>query len=233
MSDLKTQELIRDDLEPKTAILSVFYKTPKFIELAQALAGRGVNLISSGGTYKALKAAGVPVEELGTIVMFPEPEILDGRVKTLHPEIHGGILAARSNPEHMETLKRLGIPRIDMVVVELYPFEKEADKPDVPFAQLREFIDIGGPTQIRGGGKNFDAVCVVSNPEQYQRIIEELNQREGKISFKTRAELMAEVFELTSRYDSRVAKEIRSWLSKGGADTPAGSKGKVAVKTTG
>src|SRR5579875_1390335 len=152
------------------ALLSVTNKTG-ILEFAANLHREGVELISTGGTAKLLRDNAIPVREVADITGFPE--MLDGRVKTIHPRIAGGILAVRSKPEHMQALEKHGIPPIQMVVVNLYAFEKYADKPGVTREELIENIDIGGPTMIRAAAKNFQDVAVVVSPEQYGPLAEE------------------------------------------------------------
>src|ERR1700756_4240436 len=152
------------------ALLSVTDKTG-IVEFAHKLHALGVELISTGGTAKLFRESNIPVREVADVTGFPE--MLDGRVKTIHPRVAGGILAIRSNPEHMKALKEHDIPAIQMVVVNLYQFEKFANKPGVTREELIENIDIGGPTMIRAAAKNFQDVAVVVAPEQYPAILSE------------------------------------------------------------
>src|SRR3954466_7810570 len=163
------------------ALLSVTDKTG-LLPFARQLHEMGVELISTGGTAKLLRESGIPVREVADITGFPE--MLDGRVKTIHPRIAAGVLAIRSNPEHTASLAEHDIPQIDMVAVNLYAFEKYANKPGVTRAELIENIDIGGPTMIRAAAKNFQDVAVVVSPAQYTSVLEEL-QRDGEISSAT------------------------------------------------
>src|SRR6201996_1420739 len=158
------------------ALLSVTDKTG-IVHFAKTLHRMGVELISTGGTAKLLAAEAIPVREVSEITGFPE--MLDGRVKTLHPRIAGGILAVRAKPEHMEALKRHDIPAIQMVVVNLYQFEKFANQAGITREELIENIDIGGPTMIRAGAKNFQDVAVVVSPSQYESILNELEGNAG------------------------------------------------------
>ncbi len=161
----------------RRALLSVTDKTG-IVDFAKALASMGVEILSTGGTFRLLKEAGVaPLQEVAEATRFPE--MLDGRVKTLHPAIAGGILAVRSNPEHMRSLADHGIQPIDLVAVNLYDFAKVAAKKDAPLEELIENIDIGGPTMIRAAAKNWQDVAVVTSPEDYDAIVAELrNQRQ-------------------------------------------------------
>src|SRR5580704_15512602 len=157
------------------ALISVTDKTG-VVDFARALTSLGVEVLSTGGTYRALKEAGVaPLREVAEVTEFPE--MLDGRVKTLHPRIAGGILAMRSKPEHLRALEQHGIPQIDLVCVKLYQFEKIAAKSDATLEELIENIDIGGPTMIRAAAKNYQDVAVVTSPEDYSGIVEELRYR--------------------------------------------------------
>lgn len=183
------------------ALLSVSDKSG-LIELAQGLVQAGVEIISSGGTAKALAEARLPVRRVEEITGFPE--ILDGRVKTLHPAIHAGILARRDVPEHMAKLQELGLAPIDLVVVNLYPFAATISRPDVTLAEAVENIDIGGPTLIRAAAKNHQGVAVVVNPDRYGDILAEL-KAEGGISAETAYGLAAEAFAHTAQYDTVIA----------------------------
>lgn len=189
-------------LKIKRAIISVSNKKGA-VDFAKALHSLGVEIISTGGTAKTLRDAGVPVKDVSDYTGFPE--MLDGRLKTLHPKIHGGLLSRRDNPKDMEDLKEYGIGLVDMVVVNLYPFEETISKPDVTFAEAIENIDIGGPTMLRSASKNFQQVAVVTDYKDYDSIIEEMKDLNGDLSYKTRLELAKKVFRLTSRYDNAIA----------------------------
>lgn len=189
-------------LKIKRAIISVSDKKG-VVDFAKALHSSGVEIISTGGTAKTLRDAGVPVKDVSDYTGFPE--MLDGRLKTLHPKIHGGLLSRRDNPKDMEDLKEYGIGLVDMVVVNLYPFEETISKPDVTFAEAIENIDIGGPTMLRSASKNFQQVAVVTDYKDYDSIIEEMKDLNGDLSYKTRLELAKKVFRLTSRYDNAIA----------------------------
>jgi phosphoribosylaminoimidazolecarboxamide formyltransferase/IMP cyclohydrolase len=177
-------------------------------EFVTALHGLGIEILSTGGTAKRLRESGVPVIDVSEYTGFPE--MLDGRVKTLHPKIHGGLLARRDNPDHMQQLKDQGMDPIDMVVVNLYPFEKTISKPDVTFEEAIENIDIGGPTMIRSAAKNFESVVVVVDPSDYDRIIDEMVRLNGDLSYRTRLALARKVFSHTSRYDSLITEYLSS-----------------------
>ena len=194
----------------KTALISVADKTG--IEtLAHALHEQGITILSTGGTAKILTEAGIPVVQVASITAMEE--MLDGRVKTLHPNIHGGILARRDDPQHMDALKKHGIAPIDLVVVNLYPFSATLKDPESTRDSLIENIDIGGPAMIRAAAKNHDFVTIATNPQDYATIINELGIEElgGGISAATRAKLAAAAFAHTATYDSMIAR----WL--GGA----------------
>src|SRR5512132_728783 len=158
------------------AILSVSDKSG-LVELARGLAGLGVELVSTGGTAKAIAAGGIPVVNVSDVTGFPE--MMDGRVKTLHPAMFGGILARRNRADDLAAIRAQGITPIDLVVVNLYPFGKAADNPDTPFDALVEEIDIGGPSLLRAAAKNFRDVLVVVHPEDYPKVLEELARPEG------------------------------------------------------
>ncbi|WP_411683028.1 bifunctional phosphoribosylaminoimidazolecarboxamide formyltransferase/IMP cyclohydrolase [Clostridium thailandense] len=182
------------------ALISVFNKDG-ILELADFLAKKGVEILSTGGTYKYLKDNGIAVTEVSDVTGFEE--ILDGRVKTLHPIIHGGILAIRDNQEHMKTIERKGIKPIDMVVVNLYPFFEKV-KENLEFEEKVEFIDIGGPTMIRAAAKNFQDVIVLTDVNDYSDIIKQIEQ-DGDVSFNTRRKLAGKVFNLMSAYDGAIS----------------------------
>jgi phosphoribosylaminoimidazolecarboxamide formyltransferase/IMP cyclohydrolase len=184
----------------KRALISVFDKTG-ILELAQFLSAQGVEIISTGGTYKHLKENGVEVIEIDEITK--SPEMLDGRVKTLHPIIHGGILAIRDNEEHMNTIKERGINTIDMVIVNLYPFFQKV-REDLSFDEKVEFIDIGGPTMLRAASKNFKDVVVLSDVKDYAEVINQMKET-GDVDIKTRRKLAGKVFNLMSAYDGAIS----------------------------
>jgi phosphoribosylaminoimidazolecarboxamide formyltransferase/IMP cyclohydrolase len=184
------------------AILSVTDKTG-LVEFALKLSNLGVELISTGGTAKLLRDSGIAVKDISELTGFPE--MLDGRVKTLHPKVHGGILHRRGNPSHCTAVAEHGILPIDMVVVNLYAFEKTAAKPNVHFDELIENIDIGGPSMIRSAAKNFQDVAVVTSPDDYDQIAEELAASGGELSASTRWRLAQKAFATTAAYDSAIA----------------------------
>lgn len=186
----------------KRAIISVSNKQG-LIEFAKDLHGMGIEILSTGGTAKTLREAGIPVKEVSEHT--GSPEMLDGRVKTLHPRIHGGLLARRSNQKDMEEIRRYGIEMIDMVVVNLYPFEETISKPGVSFEEAIENIDIGGPAMLRSASKNFQDVAVIIDPADYGTIIGEMKDLNGELSYETRLELANKVFRHTSRYDGLIA----------------------------
>lgn len=187
------------------AILSVTDKTG-IVDFAKNLQDLGVELVSTGGTAKMLRDAGVQVKDISDLTGFPE--MLDGRVKTLHPKVHGGILHRRSDPLHVSTVKEHDIPPIDMVVVNLYAFEKTAAKPGVPFHELIENIDIGGPSMIRSAAKNFEDVAIVTSPWDYPEIISEMKSRGGELSRETKWKLAQKAFATTAAYDSAIASTL-------------------------
>jgi phosphoribosylaminoimidazolecarboxamide formyltransferase/IMP cyclohydrolase len=187
------------------ALLSVTDKTG-IAEFARGLHELSVELVSTGGTYRAIQAAGVPVREVAELTGFPE--MLDGRVKTIHPRVAGGILAMRSKPEHMQAIERHGIPRIDMVVVNLYQFEKVAARADAPLEELIENIDIGGPTMIRAAAKNWQDVAVVVSAEDYPALLEEMRAHGGSLSEATHWRLMKRAFATTAAYDRAISLRL-------------------------
>jgi phosphoribosylaminoimidazolecarboxamide formyltransferase / IMP cyclohydrolase len=196
----------------KRALVSVSDKAG-IVELCSVLAAFGVEILSTGGTAKALMERNIMVKEVSDYTGFPE--MLDGRVKTLHPKIHGGLLALRQSKQHMATLKEHQIGLIDMVVVNLYPFEKTVSSPGVTREQAIENIDIGGPSMLRSAAKNHQSVVVVCNPNQYQGIIAELNKNNGAISEETAKILGQEVFRTTSHYDQAIFRYLSGQHSDG------------------
>lgn len=188
-------------LKINRALLSVSDKTG-IVDLASALHNNGVELISTGGTAKVISDAGIPVKDVSEITGFEE--CLDGRVKTLHPLVHGGILARTSHKEDIQEIKDLGISPIELVVVNLYPFKTKIKEIEITPSIATEFIDIGGPTMIRAAAKNFAHVGILSDPEQYKDFIFELNKGDG-ISFEMRRSLAKDAFNHTSDYDSAIA----------------------------
>lgn len=194
----------------KRALLSVSDKT-MLLELAEALNEAGVELISTGGTAKVISEAGIDVKDASEVTGFPE--CLDGRVKTLHPNIHGGILARTSYQPDNDELEKLNIKPIELVVVNLYPFKEAISKPDVTTATATEFIDIGGPTMIRASAKNFAHVSILSSSSQYEAFIEEIKNGNG-ISFETRKRLAKDAFAHTADYDSAISNYFTSIIDE-------------------
>ena len=194
----------------KRALLSVSDKTG-IVELGKFLSEKGVEIISTGGTMKALRDAGVPVTYVSDVTGFPE--IMDGRVKTLNPKIHGAILAVRSNPEHMQALDEHNITPIDLVVVNLYPFRETISKPGVTEAEAIENIDIGGPAMVRASAKNFKDVVIVTYPRRYAQLMEML-EKDGDIDARTRKELAFEAFSHTAEYDTMISEYLNKQLAE-------------------
>src|SRR6202451_627432 len=186
-------------------ILSATDKTG-LVDFARALSALGIELISTGGTAKLLRDSDIPVKDISELTGFPE--MLDGRVKTLHPKVHGGILHRRGDPAHLVGGAKHGIQSIDMVVVNLYAFEKTAAKPGVAFHELIENIDIGGPSMIRSAAKNFQDVAVITSPSDYSAIGEELARSGGGLSRETKWCLAQKAFATTAAYDSAIAATL-------------------------
>jgi phosphoribosylaminoimidazolecarboxamide formyltransferase/IMP cyclohydrolase len=194
------------------AILSVTDKTG-LVEFAQRLQKLGVELISTGGTAKLLRESSVAVKDISELTGFPE--MLDGRVKTLHPKVHGGILHRRGVGEHVAAVREHGIAPIDMVVVNLYAFEKTAGKPGVHFEEVIENIDIGGPSMVRSAAKNFHDVAIVTSPPDYASIADEMEQHSGELSLATKWRLAQQAFALTAAYDSAIASALEKITLEG------------------
>ncbi len=186
------------------------------LEFAQGLIAHDVKLLSTGGTARMLRDAGLPVTEVSDYTGFPE--MLDGRVKTLHPKVHAGILARRDLPEHMATLERHGIPTIDLVCVNLYPFRETIAQAGVTLAEAIENIDIGGPAMLRSSAKNYPGVAVVTDPEDYSTLLAEMAASDGALSLGTRFALAKKAFAHTARYDAAIA----NWLTSLDASNQAG-----------
>lgn len=191
----------------KRALISVSDKTG-ILDLARVLNEFGVEILSTGGTAKLLRDNNIAVKDVSEYTGFPE--MLDGRVKTLHPKIHAGLLALRDKPEHIQALKEQGIELIDMVVVNLYPFEQTINKPDVSIGEVIENIDIGGPSMLRSAAKNSKSVAVVCDPVRYSQIIEELNKNNGCLPEGLMRDLGIEVFKLTSHYDGSIHNYLKN-----------------------
>jgi phosphoribosylaminoimidazolecarboxamide formyltransferase/IMP cyclohydrolase len=185
----------------RRALMSVTDKSG-LVDFAKGLAKFGVKMLSTGGTARTLRESGVEITEVSDYTGFPE--MLDGRVKTLHPKIHGGILGIRENSEHVATMARHGIEPIDMVVVNLYAFAKTIAKPGCTLEEAIENIDIGGPTLIRAAAKNSRYVAVVTDPEDYREILGEMGASDGALSEKTLLELARKAFCLTHTYDKAI-----------------------------
>jgi len=201
------------DLVPlKRALISVSDKTG-LIDLAKALAARKVELVSTGGTARALREAGLAVQDVSDLTGFPE--MMDGRVKTLHPMVHGGLLALRDNEEHLGSMTAHGIKAIDLLVVNLYPFEETVAR-GADYAEAVENIDIGGPAMIRAAAKNHGFVSVVTDPEDYIPLLSELDTNEGRTRLTFRQTLAQRAYARTAAYDAAVS----TWMA-GALDTPA------------
>jgi phosphoribosylaminoimidazolecarboxamide formyltransferase/IMP cyclohydrolase len=198
------------------ALLSVTDKTG-LVDFARKLAALGIELISTGGTAKLLRDSGVTVKDISELTGFPE--MLDGRVKTLHPKVHGGILHRREDPRHIAAIAEHGIAPIDMVIVNLYAFEKTAAKPGVAFEELIENIDIGGPSMIRSAAKNFHDVAIVTSPADYDSIADELSRSAGSLSHATKWRLAQKAFATIAAYDSAIASTLERIAIGPGADS--------------
>lgn len=199
----------------KRAVISVSDKRGVDV-IAAFLQSQGVDILSTGGTAKFLKEKGIKVTDISDYTGFPE--IMDGRVKTLHPKVHGGILAIREKEEHVKSLERLGIPFIDMIIVNLYPFEATIKKPNVSFEEVIENIDIGGPTMIRAAAKNFQDVVVVVDPEDYNIIIDYM--KKGEIPYEFKFYLAKKVFTHTANYDGMISSYLTKVTKEGLQDFP-------------
>ncbi len=190
----------------KRAIISVSDKDG-IVDFAKELSGLGIELISTGGTYRLLRENGLDVTEVSDVTGFPE--MLDGRVKTLHPKVHAGILARRDLPAHMQAIKDKGIKTIDMVVINLYPFKKTVLKEDATLDEIVENIDIGGPSMIRAAAKNYHSVATVTSPTQYALILEQLKAN-GSLDDELLSRLMSEAFVVTANYDAMIAQQMNN-----------------------
>ncbi|NQT90028.1 MAG: bifunctional phosphoribosylaminoimidazolecarboxamide formyltransferase/IMP cyclohydrolase [Candidatus Omnitrophica bacterium] len=194
----------------KRALISVSNKDG-LESLAKVLISIGVEIISTGGTARFISSLGIKVRPIGEVTGFPE--MLDGRVKTLHPKIHGGLLYLRSKPEHIEQARQHGIAPIDMVVVNLYPFQKTVSREGVKLEEAVENIDIGGPSIVRSAAKNYASVAVLTNPSQYAEVMKELQASSASLSIETLKRLAVEAFKLTSEYDSSIYGYLKNTLS--------------------
>ncbi len=190
----------------KRALMSVTDKSG-LADFGKFLADQGVEILSTGGTAKMLRENGVPVVEVSDYTGFPE--MLDGRVKTLHPKIHGGILGRRDLAAHREQMEQHGIAPIDLVVVNLYQFEKAVAQPGCTLANAIENIDIGGPTLLRAAAKNYEGVTVVVDPADYAQIMQEMKAHQGATTVATRFQLARKVFALTSAYDAAITRYLK------------------------
>ena len=191
----------------KRAIISVTDKSG-IVEFSRKLSDMGVEILSTGGTAKAIREGGVKVMDISEYTGFPE--MLDGRVKTLHPRVHGGLLGIRSNPEHVKMMKENGIQDIDLIVVNLYQFEKTIAKDGVTLEDAIENIDIGGPAMLRSSAKNFNDVTVVVDPADYDLVLKEMEENRGSTLLKTRFYLAKKVFNLTHKYDGAISRYLEN-----------------------
>ena len=189
----------------KRAIISVTDKTG-IVDFALSLSKFQVEILSTGGTAKALREGGVSVTDISAYTGFPE--MMDGRVKTLHPKVHGGLLGLRDNPDHVKVMAERGIKGIDLLVVNLYQFEKTVSKEGVTLAEAIENIDIGGPSMLRSAAKNFKDVTVVVDPDDYPGVLVEMNATAGETQLSTRFRLAKKVFRLTHEYDGAISRYL-------------------------
>src|SRR3954453_967120 len=200
-----------DHIPIKRALLSVSDKTG-LAEFATSLhRDFGMELISTGGTAKCLRDQGLPVTDVSQITGFPE--MMDGRVKTLHPLIHGGLLALRDNAEHVAAMNKHGIKPIDLVCINLYPFEQTINKPNVTFEEAIENIDIGGPSMIRSAAKNHRYVLVVTSPDRYEKVLGDLREHQGSTCGKHRLKQAQRAFAHTAEYDALIAQYLQTQLN--------------------
>lgn len=191
----------------ETAIISVTDKSG-ITEFAEALQEFGVGILSTGGTARILREGGLEVRDISEYTGFPE--MLDGRVKTLHPKVHGGLLGMRDNPDHVSMMEAHGISPIDLVAVNLYRFEKTVAREGVSLDEAIENIDIGGPSMLRSSAKNYRDVTVVVDPSDYEKIIKEMRDNNGATTLETRFALARKVFALTSAYDGAISRYLDS-----------------------
>jgi phosphoribosylaminoimidazolecarboxamide formyltransferase/IMP cyclohydrolase len=187
------------------AIISVTDKTG-IVDFAKSISRFRIEILSTGGTARILRGGGLAVMDISEYTGFPE--IMDGRVKTLHPKVHGGLLGLRDNPEHLEVMKSQGIKPIDMVVVNLYQFEKTVAKEGVTLDEAIENIDIGGPSMLRSSAKNFKHVTVIVDPADYDIVLKELQASGGETTLETRFRLAKKVFRLTHHYDGAISEYL-------------------------
>jgi len=196
--------------EIKRALISVTNKEG-VLDFARELASLGVQILSTGGTARVLREGGLKVTDVSEYTGFPE--MLDGRVKTLHPKIHGGLLGLRSNPDHVKTMKQHGIENIDLVVINLYPFKQAISKPGCTLEEAIENIDIGGPAMLRSAAKNNESVTVIIDPADYRKVLDDI-RKTGGVSRQTNFMLAVKVFETTSSYDSMIADYLKKQIVK-------------------
>ena len=190
----------------KRALVSVSDKAG-VVEFVKALKEMGVEIISTGGTARALSEAGIEVTGISEVTGFPE--MMEGRVKTLHPAVHGALLADRSKPDHMRQIEEQGIEPIDLVAVNLYPFAKTVAKEGVALEEAIENIDIGGPSMVRSSAKNFASVTIIIDPADYPAVIAEMNENGGETEYNTRAMLATKAFTHTAEYDTMISTYLR------------------------
>ena len=196
----------------RRALISVSDKSG-VLDLARALTAFGIEILSTGGTASMLRAAGIPVVEIGAYTGFPE--MLDGRVKTLHPKVHAGILARRDLAGHMHALEAAAIPTIDLVIVNLYPFQQTVSRADCTLDEAIEHIDIGGPTMVRAAAKNYPAVAVITDPADYVPVIQEMSRADGQLSLATRFDLARKAFSHTAAYDGAISNYLTALDAEG------------------
>jgi len=213
MTDAPDQATINPVVRITRALISVSDKAG-IVDLAHALADLGVQIISTGGTSKAIADAGIPVTGIEDVTGFPE--MMDGRVKTLHPKIHGGLLARRDTQAHLDSMSEHDIAPIDLVIVNLYPFEATIAKAGVTDEEAIEQIDIGGPSMVRSAAKNHQSVAIVTDPSQYESLLTELSEHNGATTFKLRRKLAADAFTATAHYDAAIS----SWMTKDSSQLP-------------
>jgi len=187
------------------AIISLSDKSG-ILEFAKELQALKIEILSTGGTAKVLRESGLKVMDISEYTGFPE--MLDGRVKTLHPKVHGGLLGIRGNPDHVKKMQEHGIQPIDMVVINLYPFESTVARPNCTLEEAIENIDIGGPSMLRAGAKNYPYVTVIVDPADYQPILAEMKQGGGAVSPETNFRLAKKVYQLTARYDKGISEYL-------------------------
>ena len=213
MTDAPDQATRNPVVRITRALISVSDKAG-VVDLAQALADLGVQIISTGGTAKAIADAGIPVTGIEEVTGFPE--MMDGRVKTLHPKIHGGLLARRDTQAHLDSMSEHDIAPIDLVIVNLYPFEATIAKAGVTDEEAIEQIDIGGPSMVRSAAKNHQSVAIVTDPSQYKALLTELSEHNGATTFKLRRKLAADAFSATAHYDAAIS----TWMNKDSSQLP-------------